>query len=262
MNLFRLTGDLLHLASFFILLLKIYTTRSVKGVSLKTQVRLGQGPFYFFFDNFRFVFLPHFPLTLCNFHPTFPHSFLSIQALYVLIFITRYLDLFWNFRSLYNSIMKVVFIALSVAIVYVMKYEKPYNKTYDAAQDFFNPLFLIVPAFVLALLVNEEFTFFEVLWTFSIYLEAVAIIPQLIVIHKCAVETGGFVDTLNSHYVFALGGYRALYFMNWIYRLLVEDKYRNWIVWTAGLVQSAIYCDFFWHYLKARMEGTKMTLPI
>lgn len=39
-NVFRYAGDLLHLASFFILLLKMYSTRSVKGVSLKTQVRL------------------------------------------------------------------------------------------------------------------------------------------------------------------------------------------------------------------------------
>jgi ER lumen protein retaining receptor len=219
-NLFRYAGDLLHLASFFILLLKMYSSRSVKGVSFKTQ------------------------------------------ALYVLVFATRYVDLFWNFASYYNWVMKVVFLALSILICYVMKYQSPYCKTYDAQFDDFNVLFLIVPSFVLACFVNEYFSIFEVLWTFSIYLEAVAIIPQLIVVHKHARETGGFVDTLSSHYVFALGGYRALYLLNWIYRLFTEKAYSNWIVWIAGLVQTAIYCDFFWYYLKAQIDGTKMVLPM
>jgi len=219
-NLFRYGGDLLHLLSFLILLLKVFTTRSCKGVSLKTQI------------------------------------------LYVVIFITRYLDLFWNFSSVYNSIMKIVFIALSAGIVYLMVFKPPYNKTYDAAQDDFNIAFLLIPTFLLALFINELFTVSEVLWTWSIYLEAVAILPQLIVVHKQAKETGGFVDALNSHYVFSLGGYRALYLINWIYRLLTEPDYTNWIVWVAGLVQTIIYCDFFWYYLKARIEGTRMALPI
>lgn len=37
MNLFRLAGDMTHLASCLVLLLKIVTTKSCRGVSLKTQ---------------------------------------------------------------------------------------------------------------------------------------------------------------------------------------------------------------------------------
>jgi len=219
-NIFRVAGDLLHLFSFFVLLLKIHSTKSCRGVSLKTQI------------------------------------------LYSIVFITRYLDLAWNFSSLYNYIFKILFITLSLSIVYVMKYEKPYCRTYEPLHDDFNILFLIVPCLGLACFINEFFSITEVLWTFSIYLEAVAILPQLIVIHRTAKETGGFVDALNSHYVFALGGYRALYLLNWIYRLLTEPGYTNWIVWIAGLVQTAIYCDFFYYYLKAQVEGKAMALPI
>jgi len=43
------------------------------------------------------------------------------QALYVGIFVTRYLDLFFRWVSLYNSLMKVIFIASSVYILYLMK---------------------------------------------------------------------------------------------------------------------------------------------
>ena len=41
---------------------------------------------------------------------------------------------------------------------------------------------------------------YQVLWTFSIYLEAVAILPQLVMLQNC-----GNVDNLTGHYVFFLG---------------------------------------------------------
>ncbi len=104
-----------------------------------------------------------------------------------------------------------------------------------------------------------------------------AIIPQLIVVHKYASQQNGFVENLNATYVFLLGGYRAMYLLNWLYRILTEKGYRSWIVWIAGLVQTGIYCDFFYYYITAyavatarlrihlsrrRIEGKSMSLPI
>ena len=43
------------------------------------------------------------------------------QALYATVFITRYLDLFYEWVSLYNFTMKVFFIASSCYILYLMK---------------------------------------------------------------------------------------------------------------------------------------------
>ena len=42
---------------------------------------------------------------------------LKTQELYVIVFISRYLDLFWNFLSIYNWVMKVIFITASLSIV-------------------------------------------------------------------------------------------------------------------------------------------------
>lgn len=157
--------------------------------------------------------------------------------------------------------MKLIFITLSCLIVVLMKYVKPICRTYEPKHDDVHIIFCIIPTFILACFCHEQFTLIEVLWAFSIYLEAIAILPQLVVVHRQAKETSGFVDTLSSHYVFALGGYRALYLLNWIYRYFTEPAYTNWIVWIAGIVQTAIYCDFFYYYLKAQIEGTKMSLP-
>ena len=60
MNFFRIVGDMAHLLSFVMMFWKLHTSRSVAGISLKTQ------------------------------------------ELYVMVFCARYLDLFWNFLSIYN----------------------------------------------------------------------------------------------------------------------------------------------------------------
>ena len=56
---------------------------------------------------------------------------------------------------------------------------------------------------------------------------------------------------MTSHYIVALGGYRFFYLLNWIYRLATEEGYdtSNWIVWISGLIQTALYVDFFYYYV-------------
>ena len=82
-------------------------------------------------------------------------------------------------------------------------------------------------------------------WLFSIYLEALAIVPQLITLQRYRE-----VENLTAHYVFLLGAYRALYILNWIYRSYHEPYYKhNWIVYTCGVVQTCLYVDFFYYYI-------------
>ena len=47
-----------------------------------------------------------------------------------------------------------------------------------------------------------------------------------------------------------LGMYRLLYVVNWIYRYTHEYHYSDIIVWVAGVVQTALYMDFFLHYFQ------------
>ncbi|KAH9617259.1 hypothetical protein KSS87_007811 [Heliosperma pusillum] len=188
MNVFRLAGDITHLISILVLLLKIYATKSCSGISLKTQ------------------------------------------ELYALVFVARYLDLVTDFISVYNTIMKIVFIVSSLSIVWCMKMHPFIKRSYDKVQDTFRHYFLILGCFVLALLIHEKFTIQELLlmlvvvsarsdgtvswtgdntntlmlgrvfWAFSIYLEAVAILPQLVLLQR-----SGNVDNLTAQYVFFLG---------------------------------------------------------
>lgn len=83
----------------------------------------------------------------------------------------------------------------------------------------------------------------QILWTFSIYLESVAILPQLFMVSKT-----GEAETITSHYLFALGVYRTLYLFNWIWRYYFEGFF-DLIAIVAGLVQTVLYCDFFYLYI-------------
>lgn len=64
----------------------------------------------------------------------------------------------------------------------------------------------------------------QVLYQASIYLEAVAILPQLMLV----IRTGN-IDNLTGNYIFLLGAYRALYILNWIYRFFTEPKFIHWL---------------------------------
>ncbi|PNX89582.1 er lumen protein retaining receptor-like protein, partial [Trifolium pratense] len=119
MNIFRLAGDMTHLVSILVLLLKIYATKSCSGVSRKTQ------------------------------------------ELYAIVFLARYLDLFTDFISVYNSFMKVVFIASSLAIVWCMRVHPMVRRSYDKELDTFRHYFLVAACFLLALVLHEKFTFQE-----------------------------------------------------------------------------------------------------
>lgn len=213
MNIFRLLGDLSHLASIFILLYKIQKSRSCRGISFKTQL------------------------------------------LYVVVFCTRYLDLFSSEspKTLYLVTAKIFFVASSSYILYLMRYR--YRPTQDPAIDTMKLEYLLGPCAVLALIFNYKFTFLEVLWAFSIYLEAVAILPQLFMLQRT-----GEAETITAHYLFALGAYRALYIPNWVYRYFTEDVIDP-IAIVAGLVQTGLYLDFFYIYYTKVMHGQKFELP-
>ena len=126
--------------------------------------------------------------------------------------------------------MKIIFITATLTIIWYMRKHKSVSQTYSKDEDTFKAEYLLVPCFLLALLVNHELSVMEVrtphgqqrpparmpsptrgvtqslarpcqvLWTFSIYLEAVAILPQLVMLQNC-----GNVDNLTGHYVFFLG---------------------------------------------------------
>ncbi|KAL0485726.1 ER lumen protein-retaining receptor KdelR [Acrasis kona] len=178
---------------------------------------------------------------------------LKTQELYLLVFITRYTDIF-HYINLYLTVMKIFYLVSAAAIVYLMNTK--YRSTYDAEHDKFPIVYLLVGSLVASLIFCRQYSLFEILWTFSLFLESVAVLPQLFLLNKIKRS-----EAINSHYLFALGGYRALYLVNWIYRYFAEG-YTPYAAWIAGAIQTALYADFLYIYIKAAAAGKIGDLPL
>ncbi|CAI4054738.1 hypothetical protein N7582_000153 [Saccharomyces uvarum] len=217
MNPFRVLGDLSHLTSILVLIRTIKTTKYIEGISFKTQ------------------------------------------TLYAMVFITRYLDLLtFHWVSLYNASMKIFFIVSTIYIVVLLQGSKRSNTiAYNEMlmRDTFKIQHLLIGSAVMSLFFHHKFTFLELAWSFSVWLESVAILPQLYLLSK-----GGNTRSLTIHYIFAMGLYRALYIPNWIWRYSTEGKLDK-IALSAGLLQTLLYSDFFYIYYTKVMKGKGFKLP-
>ncbi|PJF20144.1 ER lumen protein-retaining receptor [Paramicrosporidium saccamoebae] len=224
-NLFRLFGDLLHVASIFLLWTKIHKTRSCAGLSLKSQI------------------------------------------LFLSVYMTRYLDLFVfifhriDLYHLYNFVMKCLFIGSQAAVIYYMWFR--YRPTYNAKLDTVRPEFIVLPCLVLSFFffeadprANSLYYVREYFWTFSILLESVAILPQMFLLSNT-----GEAESITTHYLLCLGLYRAFYLLNWIWRFIFYRSPEAVVV-LAGILQTALYSDFFYIYYKRVFSGRAFKLPI
>lgn len=76
------------------------------------------------------------------------------------------------------------------------------------------------------------------------------------------VSKTGEAETITSHYLFALGVYRTLYLFNWIWRYHFEGFF-DLIAIVAGLVQTVLYCDFFYLYItKGNQDAGLLSLAL
>ncbi|ETN37602.1 uncharacterized protein HMPREF1541_07224 [Cyphellophora europaea CBS 101466] len=206
MNLFRILADVCHTASKCILIWAIHWNSSAEGVSLLTQI------------------------------------------LYVIVFCSRYLDLFWvpPTHSWWNFLLKNFYIWTSWYIIYIML--RVFARTREREKAWKLGAYALGGSIAATIPVGLIFEgtavlhFTEFLWVFSIILESVCVLPQLLLLRQTTVPT-----VIDSGYLIALGSYRFLYILNWIFRLFTPKK-PELIPVLFGIVQTALYLDFAWVY--------------
>ena len=176
--------------------------------------------------------------------------------IYLIVFCTRYLDLFMYFISVYNTCMKILFIGASAFILFLMHCKSPYKETYQReGEDSFPHIYLIPFAIIMTLIINKNYSPWGLCWSFSLWLESVAVFPQISIIAK----TNG-IFTYTAHYLAALGSYRFFYILLWIYRYVKQGRVL-WVSVLSGIVQVLLYSDFFWLYLKNARKLYSTDLP-
>lgn len=151
----------------------------------------------------------------------------------------------------------------------------PFKKSYQAEFDKFGEMhvplgwgviYLIIPCFILAIMIhpglNQDFLS-DVSWTFAMYLESVALVPQLYMFQK---QNTGIVELLTAHFVAALGVGRIFEFTFWLYsyhELAHKNgsNYAGYLALISQFCQILLMCDFFWYYYVAVKNATPLVLP-
>ncbi|KAB5549679.1 ER lumen protein retaining receptor-domain-containing protein [Coniochaeta sp. 2T2.1] len=204
-NIFRILADLSHLAAKCILIFSIHRNRSAEGVSLITQI------------------------------------------LYATVFCTRYLDLFQT-QVPWNYFFKIFYILSSFYTIFIMRWAYPRTREREVAWKMGGGVLagsLLLSPFVMLIFESKAYWSFRIwLLTFSIILESVCVLPQLLLLRQTTVPT-----VITSFYILFLGSYRGLYILNWFLREVdVNDRGPNPISIIFGVIQTALYLDFGWVY--------------
>jgi len=151
----------------------------------------------------------------------------------------------------------------------------PFKSTYQADCDKFGEMgvppgygaiYLAVPVFMVAMILhpnlNADFLS-DVAWTYAMYLESLAMIPQLYMFQK---QATGVVELLTAHFVAALGFGRLLEFVFWVYsyqELATSSgsKGPGYLALFSQFLQLVLMVDFFWYYITAVKNATPLVLP-
>lgn len=146
-------------------------------------------------------------------------------------------------------------------VIYMIRFKL--QATYNEDLDTLPKYYLVVPCAVLALFIYPH-TYHshmsKIMWAFCVYLEAIAVLPQLLFMQKTKM-----IEPSTAHYVFALGVARFLGCAHWIiqvyesagaYLFLLGSGY-FWLptVLLAESVQTFILADFCYYYVKSVVNG-------
>lgn len=217
-------SSLVSMFSFLMVTVKIKTGRTVKGVSLR------------------------------------------MMECYILIFLGRLIAIipsegylpFDKSGDWFYQLCEVIGFCLAGTIVFFCR--SRYASTYDPTTDTLNHLFLIVPAFALALIFHPNRNNFlptDISWAFALYLESVAVICQLFMFMK-----EGQTQPHTSHFLAAQALSKLMSFVFWASSFselsdpnhYIKAFVGNWVV-AVQLVQLLVMADFIYHYIRCVRKG-------
>merc|ERR1719446_1451759 len=156
--------------------------------------------------------------------------------------------------------------ALLVAVSLLASIHSVHQASYEAHHDTCAIHWLVVFGLVLAVLIHPSLNnrrLPDMAWTAALYLESVAMVPQLYMMSK----KGGEVESLASHYIACVFVSRLLMMSFWInsYPELkpkgADFNMPGFGVMGAQALQVVLFGDFMWYYVKGICTSSQMVLP-
>eukprot|EP01067_Filipodium_phascolosomae_P000268 Filipodium_phascolosomae@DN1219_c0_g1_i1.p1 len=235
---FMLTvGSLVSSLSFLLVLTKIVQTTNFSGVSLE--------------------------MMKC-------YSLLSCARLTSILFFDSYLP-FDRSGDLIYRIGEILNCSLAIALVVAGCLLPRFQQTVATEDDVVKFHYLAIPAALVAVLIHpslNNFILTDMAWAFALYLECVAVLPQLFLFNKQKT-----VEVATTHFLAAQALSRLLSFTFWFWTwhelndanhvFTLKQYVGQWTLFMQA-AQLIVLGDFIYSYVKAIVTGTsleKMLLP-
>jgi len=162
----------------------------------------------------------------------------------------------------------VLSVLLAVQLLYCI--HKTHKHTYQADKDTLSVVPLVPVCILLAVFIHGDMNrnpFFDVIWTTSLNLDTIAMLPQLWMLTKI----GGEVEGMNSHFVVAMmvSRFCSAYFWFHGYEEIGnnsktgggESNLAGKQIMLAHIIQLLLCADFVYYYVVSVVRGKAMVLP-
>ncbi|KAK8798635.1 hypothetical protein WA588_003715, partial [Blastocystis sp. NMH] len=235
-------GSVISAFGFGLILFRSITTHSVSGISLKSL------------QCYALVYLTR-TIAVCN-----SSSYLPFDK-----------SGDWFYQCV-EGLSFVIVVFLIYLVMVPLKYT--HNSHHDTfGQGFFLPkqytaLYLIVPALVLTLIIrpHRAGNYCDFLWTFAMYLEGVAIYPQL---HMFQKNRTGEIESFTSHFVFSMAASKFLNLLFWLGSwkelnsgwTFLSKHFAGLAIITSQVLQLVLMSTFIYYYIRSAMMDAPMVLP-
>ena len=156
-----------------------------------------------------------------------------------------------------SDLSSLIICCLLIYLIY-FKYRETADILLDGKMPFY---FLAIPCYILSLIFRSSLNnnaFCDINWAFSMYLEALAIFPQILLF----TFKKGQIETFTSHYVALCGLSRLFSLIFWwdTYEELVTDevyfgKYVGYFIIGSQILQLIIMADYYYLYFKSILKG-------
>lgn len=159
-----------------------------------------------------------------------------------------------------HTVLDCATLVTTLWVIYMIRFKL--KATHDEDLDNFPIYYVVIPCAVLALFIHPSTSHNivnRILWAFCVYLEAVAVLPQLRVMQNTKI-----VEPFTAHYVFALGIARFFSCAHWVLQvldsrgyLLIALGHGLWpsMVLLSEIVQTFILADFCYYYVQSVVGG-------
>lgn len=160
-----------------------------------------------------------------------------------------------------HTVLDVISLLSTLVVIWMIRFKL--KSSYIKDLDNMKHYFVVVPSAIVAILIHpftHHWRVIRIVWAFSLYLEAVSVLPQL-----RFMQNAKMVETFTGYYVFALGVSRFMALAYWIiqiyetggtYLFLAGSGYFWFLAaFLAEMVQSFILADFCYYYMKSFVQG-------